>query len=438
MRDQIMHAAAELFSANGYPGTSVGAIAEAVQISPAALYWHFEGKEALLVELCDEAIDSYEHRLDEALEGLTDTAEQLRMLAVAHSEAVLTDPKVARGTLFSAYTLVHSISTANYRRLHERQRHQLERWRRVVDAGIQRGEFHVADSAVTVFAVTDMCEAVGSWASLDGALTPQEIAAEYGEFALRVVGYGLPDSAPRRQKPRGGSRSSAPDARPSSHDKETDGSLRETVLHESAALFRAKGFAGTSVGDIARAAKMSPASLYWHFSSKEHLLYELVTTALDDYDRFVEAELEGVVGGQARMLAFARGHVLSIFDDPSLSDVAVAHTFRDLARSLSPEHFTEIRERLLAQLKRCREIIIECSGKGGFGVEHPTLAAQAVLDMCDAAANWYDPNGRYPVEWVVDEYAEFALRIAGYRLAEAGQRRRFSATAGASRSPEIG
>jgi AcrR family transcriptional regulator len=437
MRDQIMHAAAELFSANGYPGTSVGAIADAVHISPAALYWHFEGKEALLVELCEEAIMSYERRLDDALEGLTEPAEQLRMLAVAHTEAVLTDPKVARGTLFSAYTLVHSISPANYRRIHDRQRDQLERWRRVVDAGIQRGEFHVADSAVTVFVLTDMCEAVGSWANPDGPLSARAIAEEYGEFALRVVGYGLPESATPREKPPAGRRSAPLGVRAASRAKEPDASLRETVLHESAALFRAKGFAGTSVGDIARAAKMSPASLYWHFSSKEHLLYELVNAALDDYEAFVEAEMDGVAGGLDRLVAFARGHVLSVFDDPNVANMAVAHTFRYLARSLSPDHSTDIRERLLDQLRRCRDIIVEGQKQDVFLIDHPTLAAFAVLDMCDASASWYDPSGRYPVEWVVDEYAEFALRVAGYRLTQAGQPRRVSDVVTASKSPEL-
>jgi AcrR family transcriptional regulator len=390
-----------------------------------------------MVELCEEAVESYDHRLNEALEGLTEPAEQLRIMAVAHTEAVLTDPKVARGTLFSAYTLVHSISPASYRRIHDRQRDQLERWRRVVEAGIQRGEFHVADSAVTVFALTDICEAVGSWANPEGPLTPREIAEEYGEFALRVVGYGLPEPAPPRKKPPAGRRSAPLDGRASSRAKAADGSLRETVLRESAALFRAKGFAGTSVGDIARAAKMSPASLYWHFSSKGHLLYELVNAALDDYERFVDAELEGVIGAPDRLAAFARGHVLSVFDDPNVSSMAVVHTFRNLARSLSAEHSTEIRERLLDQLLRCRDIVLEGRSEEIFSVEHPTLGAFAVLDMCDAAASWYDPSGRYPVEWVVEEYAEFALRAAGYRLTQAGLSHRISDTIIAPTSPGV-
>jgi AcrR family transcriptional regulator len=429
MREQIMRAAGDLFGDNGYAGTSVGAIAEAVEISPAALYWHFDSKEALFVELLVEAIESYARSLDQALTGVIDPADQLRRLALAHAESVLTDPKVSK-SVFSAYTLAHSISPESYRRIHDRQRDQIERWRRVVDAGAERGEFHVSDTAVVVFALTDICEATGSWANADGRLTPREIGEEYGEFALRVAGYGLPAAPPRieaaHQLP-----PSTPD-RQQSDKPQPDASLRDTVIREAAALFRAKGFPGTSVGDIARASKMSPASLYWHFSNKEHLLYELVTAALDDYERFVDASLDGVEGPVAQLAAFARGHVLSVYDDPNVSNMAVAHTFGSLARWLSAEHRTEIRSRLLHQFHRCRAIIREGKKQGVFLVDHPSLAAWAVLDMCDAAASWYDPSGRYPVDWVVDEYAEYAVRIVGWRMVEAGRGERASALVPAS------
>jgi len=426
MREQIMRAAGDLFGDNGYAGTSVGAIAEAVEISPAALYWHFDSKEALFVELLVEGIASYAERLDAALTGVSDPADQLRQLAVAHTEAVLTDPKVAK-SVFSAYTLAHSVSPESYRRIHDRQRDQIERWRRVVDAGVERGEFHVSDTAVIVFALTDICEATGSWASADGPLMAHEIGEEYGEFALRVAGYGLP-AAPTRIKAAHRERPATPD-REQADKPQGDASLRDTVIREAAALFRAKGFPGTSVGDIARAAKMSPASLYWHFSNKEHLLYELLTAAVDDYERFVDGELDGVDGPVAQLAAFARGHVLSVFDDPNVANMAVAHTFGSLARSLSPEHRTEIRSRLLHQFHRCREIIRAGKKEGVFLVDHPSLAAFAVLDMCDAAASWYDPSGRYSMDWVVDEYAEFAVRIAGWRMVEAGQGDRVSEVA---------
>jgi AcrR family transcriptional regulator len=50
-REQILHAAAELFATRGYHGVSVDEIGAAVGISGPGLYRHFRGKEAMLSEL---------------------------------------------------------------------------------------------------------------------------------------------------------------------------------------------------------------------------------------------------------------------------------------------------------------------------------------------------------------------------------------------------
>ncbi|TSA14698.1 MAG: TetR/AcrR family transcriptional regulator [Betaproteobacteria bacterium] len=44
------------------------------------------------------------------------------------------------------------------------------------------------------------------------------------------------------------------------------------ILDESARLFREKGYAATSMRDIATAVDMLPGSLYYHFAAKEDLL----------------------------------------------------------------------------------------------------------------------------------------------------------------------
>ena len=50
-RAEILDAAAELFSQNGYAATSTRAVALAVGIKQASLYYHFPSKEAVLAEL---------------------------------------------------------------------------------------------------------------------------------------------------------------------------------------------------------------------------------------------------------------------------------------------------------------------------------------------------------------------------------------------------
>jgi AcrR family transcriptional regulator len=55
-KEQILHAAAALFVEQGYGGTTTRAIAEAVGIRQASLYYHFAGKDDILAELLDRSV----------------------------------------------------------------------------------------------------------------------------------------------------------------------------------------------------------------------------------------------------------------------------------------------------------------------------------------------------------------------------------------------
>jgi AcrR family transcriptional regulator len=55
-REQILDAAAALFATHGYAGTSTRAIAERVGIRQASLYYHFAGKDEILLELLETSV----------------------------------------------------------------------------------------------------------------------------------------------------------------------------------------------------------------------------------------------------------------------------------------------------------------------------------------------------------------------------------------------
>jgi AcrR family transcriptional regulator len=61
--------------------------------------------------------------------------------------------------------------------------------------------------------------------------------------------------------------------------------LKEKLVEASIGLFLKKGYAGTTVNEIATFAGVSKGGLYWYFKSKE----EIIDAILDRYhDRFVE------------------------------------------------------------------------------------------------------------------------------------------------------
>ncbi len=69
---------------------------------------------------------------------------------------------------------------------------------------------------------------------------------------------------------------------------------RETanrILNQAMRIFLEKGYHGTSIDDITRAAKLTKGALYWHFKSKEDLLKRIV----EEYEkRFLDGMIQAM------------------------------------------------------------------------------------------------------------------------------------------------
>jgi len=71
--------------------------------------------------------------------------------------------------------------------------------------------------------------------------------------------------------------------------KSSDTSRR--ILTQAMKIFLEKGYHGTSIDDITRAAKLTKGALYWHFKSKEDLLKKIV----EEYEkRFLDGMIQTV------------------------------------------------------------------------------------------------------------------------------------------------
>jgi hypothetical protein len=75
---------------------------------------------------------------------------------------------------------------------------------------------------------------------------------------------------------------------------------------------------------------------------------------------------------------------------------------------------TRMRERERDHERAVRAIIRDGVATGDFHVDSPALASFAILEMCLSIARWFRDDGARTAEQVADEYADFALRIAGF------------------------
>jgi AcrR family transcriptional regulator len=138
-RDQILDAALACFASAGFRGTTTREIAARVGLTEAALYRHFESKEALYAAIIARKIDTPDLAGSlEAAAAAGDDRAVLGGLARTLIERVEADPAFLRILLFTAlegHTLAEPFFAARVRRLREFLTGYLQRR---IDAGAFR------------------------------------------------------------------------------------------------------------------------------------------------------------------------------------------------------------------------------------------------------------------------------------------------------------
>ena len=186
---------------------------------------------------------------------------------------------------------------------------------------------------------------------------------------------------------------------------------RQAIEDVASDLFRERGYAATSIRDIARALSVQGASLYAHVTSKEDVLWAIVDRAASRFEAAADrAEREADdrrPGDPAEAIAaLVRAHV-----EVLTSDVDEAGVFVNEWRALGADHRHAILERRDAYESRFRRRIEAGIGVGAFALTDPAVAASALLSALNGVATWYDPDGRLPGGRVADHLVELSLRM---------------------------
>jgi AcrR family transcriptional regulator len=91
IRTLILDAARELFAREGVESVTMRRIADRIEYSPTAIYFHFKDKESLLAELCDCDFRNFAHGFAE-IAKIPDPVERLRVAGRSYVEFGLKNP----------------------------------------------------------------------------------------------------------------------------------------------------------------------------------------------------------------------------------------------------------------------------------------------------------------------------------------------------------
>jgi AcrR family transcriptional regulator len=187
---------------------------------------------------------------------------------------------------------------------------------------------------------------------------------------------------------------------------------RERILAAAITLFQESGYGSTSMTRIARAAKMTPAAIYWHFPSKQELLAEMLKSMY----RRSYADLQGSVRDEGpareRLGDYVRAYIRIQLEE--LGERR-KHSYATLASSLTEEDQRELGRLSRPYVELLQEILRQGIAEGEFDCEDVSFTSYAISAMCEYVFTWFRTGGRLTIEEAADRHFEFVLRMVTAR-----------------------
>jgi AcrR family transcriptional regulator len=180
--------------------------------------------------------------------------------------------------------------------------------------------------------------------------------------------------------------------------------MSETITTAAIDLFFTQGYFATSISAIARACGIQKASMYYHFPSKEALLFSIMTTTMDNLMVFLQGNLAGRSQVEERMRAAVRSHVCFHLNRQKETFIASSEL-----RGLSPDHLQAIVAKRDNYESIFQELIQTGIREQVFSPGDVRILSYAILTLCTAGASWFKPEGRLSVDAIAEIYEAFVL-----------------------------
>ncbi|MGW5381268.1 helix-turn-helix domain-containing protein [Nocardia sp. NPDC003963] len=185
--DPVLTAAIALFVEIGYHGTTVRALARRAGTSVPGLYHHYRDKQEVLVRILDLTMDDLHWRIRAARADGHDGVERVRLIV----EALALFHTHRRELGFIGASEMRSLLPADRSRIARSRRELQQILDDEIAAAAAAGELTTAHPRTAGRAIATMCTGISQWYRESGGASAEEIAAQYGDFALDMLGAAV-------------------------------------------------------------------------------------------------------------------------------------------------------------------------------------------------------------------------------------------------------
>jgi len=172
----------------------------------------------------------------------------------------------------------------------------------------------------------------------------------------------------------------------------------EKIRSAAARLFRQKTYLGTTINDIAEAADVNKAMIYYYFKNKEDILFEVLSRMNQEiWERALPIAQSDSLP-EEKLKALVMNHVtwqMSQIDILLVGDREKIH--------LSPRamlDYIHMRDRyeLIFQ-----EVITDGAAQGAFRSIDPKLGSMFILGFLNSMIHWFKVGGKFTADEIASE-----------------------------------
>lgn len=184
--------------------------------------------------------------------------------------------------------------------------------------------------------------------------------------------------------------------------------VEQTIIDAAITLFSEKGYAATSIRDIAKSVDMTSASLYYYMDNKKDLLDLIMNRYLKKLSQEAENALheKALEGPEIKLKELIKHHVLS-HGKNRLAALVVDSEYRSLEG--------ESKEKIRAMRKSYENLWTQTleQGKelGIFQFDNLKITSYALIGLCTGVAHWYREDGELSIYEIADQYTKIGLKM---------------------------
>lgn len=192
-------------------------------------------------------------------------------------------------------------------------------------------------------------------------------------------------------------------------DERDDGNRRQALLAAAAQLFRAQGFAATSTRDIASAVGMHSGSPFYHFKSKNALLFAVIEEGMNSALVRQAQALQTAPGVQhsphQQMRNLIRAHFETLLGPGN--DFVPVMLYEH--RSLGARQRTSVAKLQSQYEAPWMPVLQALYAQGALGAQ-PKLARMLILGALNWAVQWFDRKKDASLDDLTDACMDLFLK----------------------------